>query len=208
MPFASINSTKQTMKISWKNIENWRSWKMSFFWGGHFEFLSRPFWIFFFLLHFIEKCSPFLWGIIFFCTMDVFSRILEKKLYELLCTRLYVDERKKLFRVLSSTQWYYHIFWVRNQDRRCRMVKTQNFGSEKTPNKTPQKSKLGYFKFDGYYLIPRIIFFPLIHISTPLWCIYLNSYVRCLEYTHQRIFYVYGTRHHPEALRQKHKSFL
>ena len=76
------------MKISWKNIENWRSWKMSFFWGGHFEFLCRPFWIFF-LLHFIEKCSPFLWGIIFFCTMDGFSRILEKKLSELLCTRLY-----------------------------------------------------------------------------------------------------------------------
>ena len=58
-------------------------------------FLRRPFWIFksailnFFLLHFIEKCSPFLWGIIFFCTMDGFSRILEKKLSELLCTRLY-----------------------------------------------------------------------------------------------------------------------
>ena len=26
------------MKISWKNIENWRSWKMRFFWVGHFEF--------------------------------------------------------------------------------------------------------------------------------------------------------------------------
>ena len=35
------------MKISWKNIENWQSWKTRFFWGGHFEFLSRPFWIFF-----------------------------------------------------------------------------------------------------------------------------------------------------------------
>ena len=76
------------MKISWKNIENWRSWKMRFFWDGHFEFLSRPFWIFF-LLHFIEKSSPFLWGIFFFCTMDGFSRILENKLSELLCTRLY-----------------------------------------------------------------------------------------------------------------------
>ena len=79
------------MKISRKNIENWRSWKMRVFWGGHFEFLSRPFWIFF-LLHLIEKCSPFIWGIIFFCTMDGFSRILEKKLSELLCTRLYVCE--------------------------------------------------------------------------------------------------------------------
>ena len=26
------------MKFSRKNIENWRSWKMSFFWVGHFEF--------------------------------------------------------------------------------------------------------------------------------------------------------------------------
>ena len=62
---------------------------MRFFWGGHFEFLSRPFWIFF-LLHLIEKCSPFIWGILFFCTMDGFSRILEKKLSELLCTQLYI----------------------------------------------------------------------------------------------------------------------
>ena len=27
------------MKFSQKNIENWRSWKMSFFLVGHFEFL-------------------------------------------------------------------------------------------------------------------------------------------------------------------------
>ena len=26
------------MKFSEKNIENWRSWKMTFFLGGHFEF--------------------------------------------------------------------------------------------------------------------------------------------------------------------------
>jgi hypothetical protein len=26
------------MKFSQKNIENWRSWKMTFFLGGHFEF--------------------------------------------------------------------------------------------------------------------------------------------------------------------------
>ena len=35
------------MKISWKNIENWRSWKMSFFWGGHFEFSKSAILIFF-----------------------------------------------------------------------------------------------------------------------------------------------------------------
>ena len=77
------------MKISWKNIENWRSWKMRFFWGGHFEFFKSAI-LNFFLPHLSEKPSPFIWGIIFFCTMDGFSRILEKKLSELLCTRLYL----------------------------------------------------------------------------------------------------------------------
>ena len=77
------------MKFPWKNIENWRSWKMRFFWGGHFEF-SKSAILNFFLLHISEKPSPFIWGIIFFCTMDGFSRILEKKGGGLLCTRLYL----------------------------------------------------------------------------------------------------------------------
>ena len=84
------------MGISWKNIENWQSWKMRFFWGGHFEF-SKSAILNFFLLHLCEKSSPFIWGIIFFCTMDVFSRILEKKLSELLCTRLYMCYDKDEF---------------------------------------------------------------------------------------------------------------
>ena len=79
------------MKFSWKNIENWRSWKMSFFWGGHFEFFKSAI-LNFFLLHLCEKSSPFIWGNIFFCTMDGFSRILEKKLCHLLCTRLYWEK--------------------------------------------------------------------------------------------------------------------
>ena len=79
------------MGISWKNIENWRSWKMRFFWGGHFEFFKSAI-LKFFLLHLCEKSSSFIWGNIFFCTMDGFSRILEKKLCHLLCTRLYIDE--------------------------------------------------------------------------------------------------------------------
>ena len=37
----------------------------------NFEFLSWPFWIFS-LLHLIEKCSPFLWGIIFSALWMVF----------------------------------------------------------------------------------------------------------------------------------------
>jgi hypothetical protein len=39
------------MKFSWKNIENWQSWKMRFFWVGHFDF-------FFFLLHLNEDKQP------------------------------------------------------------------------------------------------------------------------------------------------------
>ena len=66
------------MKISWKNIENWRSWKMRFFWGGHFEF-SKTAILIFFLLHISEKPSPFIWGIIFFCTMDGFFQNLGKE---------------------------------------------------------------------------------------------------------------------------------
>ena len=30
----------QSMRFSQKNIENWQSWKMTFFWVGHFEFFS------------------------------------------------------------------------------------------------------------------------------------------------------------------------
>ena len=89
------------MKISWKNIENWRSWKMRFFWDGHFEFFESAI-LNFFLLHFSEKRSPFIRGIIFFCTMDGFSRILEKKLSELLCTRLYFQR----ILVFHKYSWY------------------------------------------------------------------------------------------------------
>ena len=62
---------------------------MSFFWGGHFEF-SKSAILNFFLLHLCKKSSPFIWGIIFFCTIDGFSRILEKKGGGLLCTPLYI----------------------------------------------------------------------------------------------------------------------
>ena len=62
----SYQPKDQSMKFSWKNIENWRSWKMRFFWVGHFDF---------FFLHLSEKSSPFIWGIIFFCTMDGFQNL-------------------------------------------------------------------------------------------------------------------------------------
>ena len=75
------------MKFSWKNIENWRSWKMRFFWGGHFEF---------FLLHICEKSSPFVWGNIFFCTMDVFFQNLGK---DFILTNMHTT----VFQVWSAT---------------------------------------------------------------------------------------------------------
>ena len=36
----------EKVKISKKNIENWRFWKMSFFWVGHFEFFFSNFFFF------------------------------------------------------------------------------------------------------------------------------------------------------------------
>ena len=75
-------------KVYKKQYWTFKFFPLSFFWGGHFEF-SKSAILNFFLLHLWEKSSPFIWGIIFFCTMDGFSRILEKKLSELLCTRLY-----------------------------------------------------------------------------------------------------------------------
>ena len=76
------------MKISWKNIENWRSWKIRFFWGGHFEFSKLAILIFF--ASYQWKTQPIYMRYHFFCTMDGFSRILEKRGGGLLCTRLYV----------------------------------------------------------------------------------------------------------------------
>ena len=55
------------MKISWKNIENWRSWKMRFFWGGHFEFFKSAILIFF---CFISVKNPaHLYEVLFFSAL-------------------------------------------------------------------------------------------------------------------------------------------
>ena len=84
-------SKDQSMKFSWKNIENWRSWKMIFFWVGHFQFfLQKNKKNFCFIS--MKTSSPFLWGIIYFCTMDGFFRILENISSKLICTRLYREE--------------------------------------------------------------------------------------------------------------------
>ena len=55
---------------------------MKFFWVSHFEFFKKS-------LISMKTSSPFIWGIIYFCNMDSFFRILEKTSSELICTRLY-----------------------------------------------------------------------------------------------------------------------
>ena len=44
----------------------------------------------------MKRPNAFIWGIIYFCTMDGFFRILEKRLSELICTRLYVKTQIEL----------------------------------------------------------------------------------------------------------------
>ena len=91
MPFASINSTNprsNPWEYHEKILRIGGAGKWVFFWGGHFEF-SKSAILIFFLLHLCEKSSPFIWGIIFFCTMDGSSRILKKTSFQFFCTWLY-----------------------------------------------------------------------------------------------------------------------
>ena len=91
MPFKSINSTiprTNPWKFHEKILRIGGAGKRGFFEAAILNFLSRPFW--FFLLHLCEKSSPFIWGIIFFCTMDGSSRILKKTSFQFFCTRLYM----------------------------------------------------------------------------------------------------------------------
>ena len=89
MPFASINSTKPRTNPWNFHKKYWELAELE-----NEVFLSRPLWNFFFKKIFfcfisIKTSSPFIWGIIYFCTMDGFFRILEKTSSELKCTRLY-----------------------------------------------------------------------------------------------------------------------
>ena len=77
--------------------------------AGNEFFLSRQFWFFFqdFFLFFIsmKRSSPFIWGIIYFCNMDGFFRILEKTSFQLICTRLYVFFWQKQFFERNDVFW-------------------------------------------------------------------------------------------------------
>ena len=46
-------------EISVKNIENWRSWKMRFFLGGHFEFSKSAILIFFSFISMKKLCFSY-----------------------------------------------------------------------------------------------------------------------------------------------------
>ena len=93
MPFASINFTNprtNPWKFHEKILRIGGAGKWDFFEAAILNFLSRPFWILFFASY-QWKTQPIYMRYHFFCTMDGFSRILEKKLSELLCTRLYIS---------------------------------------------------------------------------------------------------------------------
>ena len=69
------------MKISWKILRIGGAGKWGFFEAAILNF---------FCFISVKNGSPFIWVVFFFCTLDGFSRIWEKKLSELLCTRLYL----------------------------------------------------------------------------------------------------------------------
>ena len=79
MPFASINSTNQRT-----NPWNFREKILRIGGAGKWAFFNQPFWFFFSM----KTTLAFIWGIIFFCTMGGFFRILEKTSSELICTQL------------------------------------------------------------------------------------------------------------------------
>ena len=66
---------------------------MTFFW-----FLVFGLWFFFKCFSPIKINLAFIWGIVYFCTMDGFLRILEKTSSQLICTQLYKARGHKLLK--------------------------------------------------------------------------------------------------------------
>ena len=100
LDFSQIWSKK---KFKMADLENskWPPQKNLVFQLRQFYIFFHEFLFFlFFLLFLSEKSSPFIWGVVYFCNMDDFFRILEKRLSELICTRLYLQRnyhRNKLY---------------------------------------------------------------------------------------------------------------
>ena len=91
MTFTSINFTNPRTN-PWNFHEKIsrirRAGKWVFFWVGHFKFCFSKKKCFCFIS--MKTSSSFIWGIIYFCTMDGFFGILEKTSSELICTGLYL----------------------------------------------------------------------------------------------------------------------
>ena len=106
MPFTSINPTNPRTN-PWKFHEK----ILRIGGAGKWGFLSRPFWIslfqkkitFCFIL--MKTSSPFIWGIIYFCTMDSFFRISEKTSSELMNTTVF----QPYYTLLN--RWAYYLFY-------------------------------------------------------------------------------------------------
>ena len=93
MPFASINPThlrtnlKIFMKKYWELAKPWK-WLLFSFWFFGFWLLGCSNFFFFFSQW--KTPRRFIWGSVYFCTMDGFFKILKKAVSELICTRLYL----------------------------------------------------------------------------------------------------------------------
>jgi hypothetical protein len=74
-------SKDQSQKFSRKNIENWRSPENDF--CLVFSFLVFGYWVIFFVFSQWKTPKRFIWGRVYFCTMDGFFRILKKAVSEL-----------------------------------------------------------------------------------------------------------------------------
>ena len=87
------------MKISWKNMENWRSWKMRFFWGGRFEFLSRPLWFFFCFIS-VKKPAGLNEVSFFSALWMVFPESWKRS-----CSNFYAHDCNHIFWVRKKRKW-------------------------------------------------------------------------------------------------------
>ena len=88
----SYTSKDQSQKFSRKNIENWRSPENDF--CLVFSFLVFGYWVVQKKICFVfsqwKTPRRFIWGSVYFCTMDGFFRILKKAVSELICILLYL----------------------------------------------------------------------------------------------------------------------
>ena len=114
-------------------------------------FLVFSFWLlgfskkFFFVFAQWTKPRRFIWGSVYFCTMDGFFRILEKRLSELICTRLYIPTyflfnmyhfSGKSQPYLFLLQWLWHLLkrkWHLKPEKPIYFIKRKKWQNGKRP---------------------------------------------------------------------------